>query len=111
MMPPAPQQQQGNHLDRGRQQGVGGGQGQQPLARRAAGADFSVLDRHAFGIDYAHTLAHWHRDFEAAWPQISAQGFDERFRRLWRFYLAYCEAGFRSGATDVYHFLLEKPRA
>jgi cyclopropane-fatty-acyl-phospholipid synthase len=76
--------------------------------RRAAGADFSVLDRHAFGIDYARTLAHWHRDFEAAWPQISAQGFDERFRRLWRFYLAYCEAGFRSGATDVYHFLLEK---
>ena len=79
--------------------------------RRAAGADFSVLDRHAFGIDYARTLAHWHRDFEAAWPQIAAQGFDERFRRLWRFYLAYCEAGFRSGATDVYHFLLQKPRA
>jgi cyclopropane-fatty-acyl-phospholipid synthase len=50
-------------------------------------------------------------DFEAAWPEIAAQGFDERFRRLWRFYLAYCEAGFRSGATDVYHFLLEKPRA
>jgi cyclopropane-fatty-acyl-phospholipid synthase len=79
--------------------------------RRAAGADFSVLDRHAFGIDYARTLAHWHRDFEAAWPKIATQGFDERFRRLWRFYLAYCEAGFRSGATDVHHFLLQKPRA
>ena len=70
-----------------------------------------MLDRHAFGMDYARTLAHWHSDFEAAWPQIAAQGFDERFRRLWRFYLAYCEAGFRAGATDVYHFLLEKPRA
>jgi cyclopropane-fatty-acyl-phospholipid synthase len=69
-----------------------------------------VLDRHAFGIDYARTLAQWHRDFEGTWPQIAAQGFDERFRRLWRFYLAYCEAGFRAGATDVYHFLLEKPR-
>jgi cyclopropane-fatty-acyl-phospholipid synthase len=79
--------------------------------RRAASADFSVLDRHAFGIDYARTLAQWHRDFEGTWPQIAAQGFDERFRRLWRFYLAYCEAGFRAGATDVYHFLLEKPRA
>ncbi|MBN8475394.1 cyclopropane-fatty-acyl-phospholipid synthase family protein [Sulfuritalea sp.] len=79
--------------------------------RRAASADFSVLDRHAFGIDYTRTLAHWHGDFEAAWPQIAVQGFDERFRRLWRFYLAYCEAGFRSGAIDVYHFLLEKPRA
>jgi cyclopropane-fatty-acyl-phospholipid synthase len=81
------------------------------FARRAAGAGLSVLDRHAFGSDYALTLAHWHREFEAAWPQIAAQGFDDRFRRLWRFYLAYCEAGFRSGATDVYQFILEKPRA
>ena len=78
--------------------------------RRAASADFSVLDRHAFGMDYARTLAHWQGNFEAAWPEIAAQGFDARFRRLWRFYLAYCEAGFRSGATDVYQFLLEKPR-
>jgi cyclopropane-fatty-acyl-phospholipid synthase len=81
------------------------------FARRATGADFSVIDRHAFGADYARTLAHWHRSFDTAWPEIAAQGFDERFRRLWRFYLAYCEAGFRSGATDVYQFLLEKPRA
>ena len=82
----------------------------QVFERRAASAGFSVLDRHAFGIDYARTLAQWHRRFDAAWPEIAAQGFDERFRRLWRFYLAYCEAGFRSGATDVYQFLLEKPR-
>ena len=79
--------------------------------RRAAGADFQVLERHAFGLDYARTLAQWHRSFDAAWPEIEAQGFDTRFRRLWQFYLAYCEAGFRAGATDVYHFLLEKPRA
>ncbi len=78
--------------------------------RRAASADFRVVDRHAFGVDYARTLAHWHRNFEASWPEIAAQGFDQRFRRLWRFYLAYCEAGFRAGATDVYQFLLEKPR-
>ena len=77
--------------------------------RRAASADFCVANRHAFGLDYARTLAQWHRNFDAAWPEIAAQGFDERFRRLWRFYLAYCEAGFRSGATDVYHFLLQKP--
>jgi cyclopropane-fatty-acyl-phospholipid synthase len=75
--------------------------------RRAASADFQVRERFAFGDDYARTLAHWHRNFDAAWPEIAAQGFDERFRRLWRFYLAYCEAGFRTGATDVYHFLLE----
>ena len=79
--------------------------------RRAASADFQVLDRFAFGMDYARTLQHWHQGFEAKWPEIAAQGFDERFRRLWRFYLAYCEAGFRSGATDVYHYLLEKPQS
>ena len=79
------------------------------FARRAAAVDFRVADRHAFGIDYAETLALWHQRFELAWPDIARQGFDERFRRLWRFYLAYCEAGFRSGATDVYHFLLEGP--
>jgi cyclopropane-fatty-acyl-phospholipid synthase len=79
--------------------------------RRAASADFQVRERFAFGDDYARTLAHWHRNFDAAWPEIAAQGFDERFRRLWRFYLAYCEAGFRAGATDVYHFLLEKDPA
>ena len=77
---------------------------------RAASADFLVTERFAFGPDYAKTLALWHQRFEAAWPQISAQGFDERFHRLWRFYLAYCEAGFRAGATDVYHYLLEKRR-
>jgi cyclopropane-fatty-acyl-phospholipid synthase len=81
------------------------------FARRAAGAGFQVTDRLGFGGDYARTLAHWHRNFDAAWSEIAAQGFDQRFRRLWRFYLAYCEAGFRSGATDVYQFLLEKPRA
>ena len=47
------------------------------------------LDRHAFGIDYARTLAQWHRRFDAAWPEIAAQGFDERFRRRWCYYLSY----------------------
>ena len=78
------------------------------FARLAGTADLQVRERFAFAADYARTLAQWQRNFEAAWPKIAAQGFDERFRRLWRFYLAYCEAGFRSGATDVYHFLLER---
>ena len=80
----------------------------QVFERRAASADFSVLDRHAFGMDYARTLAHWHSDFEAAWPQIAAQGFDERFRRLWRFYLAYCEAAFTTGDIELMQFTLQK---
>ena len=76
--------------------------------RLAANAKFQISDRIAFGEAYAQTLAHWHQGFEAAWPEIARQGYDERFHRLWRFYLAYCEAGFRSGATDVYQFLLEQ---
>ncbi len=62
-----------------------------------------------FGQDYAHTLAEWGRRFESAWDEISKLGFDDRFRRLWRFYLSYCEAGFRSGRTDVVQLGLSKP--
>ncbi len=55
----------------------------------------------AFGLDYAKTLAVWNNRFQAAWPEILPLGFDERFKRLWDYYLAYCEAGFRTGWTDV----------
>jgi cyclopropane-fatty-acyl-phospholipid synthase len=54
-----------------------------------------------FGQDYAVTLAQWGAQFQAAWDEIKPLGFDERFRRLWQFYLSYCEAGFRSGRTNV----------
>lgn len=74
--------------------------------RRVASADFFIHDAYAFGLGYAETLAHWRRRFLAAWPNIKTLGFDERFRRLWLFYLAYCEAGFRSQATDVYQYVL-----
>lgn len=60
----------------------------------------------AFGLDYAETLRRWHRRFDGAAAQVMAQGFDERFMRTWRFYLAYCEAGFRAGATDVMQAVL-----
>jgi cyclopropane-fatty-acyl-phospholipid synthase len=61
-----------------------------------------------FGQDYADTLAEWSRRFAAAWPEIEPLGFDERFRRLWLFYLAYCEAGFRTARTDVVQLNLSK---
>ena len=54
-----------------------------------------------FGSDYATTLAVWNRQFQAAWPSIRALGFDERFKRMWEYYLAYCEGGFRAGTIDV----------
>jgi cyclopropane-fatty-acyl-phospholipid synthase len=54
-----------------------------------------------FGQDYADTLAAWAKLYNARLPEIRAQGFDARFDRLWRYYLAYCEAGFRTKRTDV----------
>jgi len=62
-----------------------------------------------FGQDYADTLKLWDERFQAAWGDIRRMGgFDERFRRLWRFYLAYCEAGFRSARTDVIQLALTR---
>ncbi|HVW52134.1 MAG TPA: cyclopropane-fatty-acyl-phospholipid synthase family protein [Trinickia sp.] len=61
----------------------------------------------AFGSDYARTLRGWRENFEANVNAVRAQGFDEVFIRTWRLYLAYCEAGFAEGRTDVMHFELE----
>ena len=62
-----------------------------------------------FGLDYAETLAEWRNRFRAAWPDLVPLGFDERFRRMWEYYLAYCEAGFRSGNIDVRQIVYSKP--
>jgi cyclopropane-fatty-acyl-phospholipid synthase len=77
-------------------------------AFRAAAARHGLVVRneYAFGEDYARTLAEWRQAFERNWPQIAALGFDETFRRLWRLYLCYCEAGFRAGNIDVVQFEL-----
>ena len=65
-----------------------------------AGLKWGTIER--FGQDYAETLRLWDERFQGAWDDIRrVSGFDERFRRLWRFYLAYCEAGFRAARTDV----------
>lgn len=62
-----------------------------------------------FGQSYARTLAMWHDRFEVAWPRIKPLGFDERFRKLWKLYLCYCEAGFSEGLIDVGIYKLRKP--
>jgi cyclopropane-fatty-acyl-phospholipid synthase len=72
----------------------------------AARAGFVVTDTFAFGRDYAETLRRWRTAFEAALPAVRGLGFDARFERLWVFYLAYCEAAFDSGDTDVVQFTL-----
>lgn len=71
-----------------------------------AGLTWGPISR--FGVCYADTLAEWARRFEAAWEEITHLGFDERFRKLWRFYLSYCEAGFRTERTDVVQLSLIK---
>ena len=81
------------------------------LAREAERAGLEGIGVRMFGDDYAETLQRWHLAFNAAWPQIRELGFDERFARIWRYYLAYCEAGFRSGRCDVGQFVYRKPVA
>jgi cyclopropane-fatty-acyl-phospholipid synthase len=54
-----------------------------------------------FGASYAATLAEWRVRFHRAWPEVEKIGFPDKFRRLWEYYLCYCEAGFRTGAIDV----------
>ena len=68
---------------------------------QAAAAGLAAELAEAFGASYAHTLAHWRARFEDSWPRIAALGFSENFRRLWRYYLCYCEAGFRCRQIDV----------
>lgn len=62
-----------------------------------------------FALDYAETLKRWDRNFMEAHDAIAELGFDAQFERLWRFYLNYCYAGFRSGRTDVIQATLSKP--
>jgi len=66
-----------------------------------------ISDR-AFGHDYAATLKEWRKTFNAKWPTIEPLGFDERFKRMWNYYLHYCEAGFMQGTIDVHQIAYEK---
>ncbi len=78
------------------------------LSRQYHAAGLVPIAERCFGADYARTLALWRARFEAAWPDLRGRGFDERFRRLWRYYLAYCETGFRTGSIDVRQVRLEQ---
>lgn len=69
--------------------------------RHAAAAGLDTTRSIDFGGDYARTLQRWQQAFTRAWPDIQGRGFDERFRRLWTYYLSYCEAGFRAGHISV----------
>lgn len=64
-------------------------------------AGLEMVGHRAFGPDYGRTLAEWRQRFWNAWEEIQPMGFDLRFKRLWEFYMYYCEAGFRSGHINV----------
>ena len=71
-------------------------------------AGFELVNADWFGLSYATTLERWREKFEHAHKDVNAQGFDERFMRMWRYYLSYCETGFRFERTDVGQLLLCK---
>ncbi len=76
------------------------------IYEQATRAGLEVTQHQRFGDSYAETLLEWRMRFERAWPAIAELGFDERFRRMWRYYLVYCEVGFRHRQTDVGLFQL-----
>ncbi len=76
--------------------------------QQANAAGLEVVDEYAFGHDYAETLRRWRDAFLAQRMQVLQTGFDERFVRIWEFYLAYCEAAFDEGNTDVVQYTLQK---
>ncbi len=75
---------------------------------QANAAGFDVVDEFAFGLDYAETLKRWREKFMAEKHKVLANGFDERFIRIWEFYLAYCEAAFAEKNIDVVQYTLQK---
>lgn len=72
-------------------------------------AGLSVTDQFAFGKDYALTLRHWLNRFEQRLNEVRALGFDQKFIRMWRFYLTCCIASFETGRTDVMQIELQHP--
>ena len=76
--------------------------------REAEAAGLTVEDEFAFGADYAETLKRWREQFLAARTQVLQLGFDERFIRIWEFYLAYCEAAFAKANIDIVQYTLRK---
>jgi cyclopropane-fatty-acyl-phospholipid synthase len=73
----------------------------------AQAAGLAPSDLKFYAKDYADTLAHWHRNVLAVREQI-VQQFDQRFLRMWRYYLSYCECGFLTGSIDLMHISLKK---
>lgn len=81
------------------------------LRAKTRASDLALVHLEDFGLSYARTLQAWRQRFLAHLPEVRDQGFDSRFCRLWEFYLAYCEGGFRERSIGVSHLLLTHPGA
>jgi cyclopropane-fatty-acyl-phospholipid synthase len=79
------------------------------LGAKSRVGDLALIDAFDFGMSYARTLATWRQRFHAQLPAVRALGFGEQFVRLWDYYLAYCEGGFRERSVGVAHLLFRKP--
>ena len=81
------------------------------VGAKARSSDLGLVHLEDFGQSYALTLQAWRRRFMARLHDVRRQGYDERFIRMWEFYLAYCEGAFREGSIGVSQLLMAKPRS
>lgn len=81
----------------------------QIIERETIKAGLVPASQEFFGRDYARTLEQWNARFQEAWPEISKMGHNERFKRTWEYYLAYCQVGFEIGALDVGLYKILRP--
>ncbi|MFM2391151.1 MAG: hypothetical protein RLZZ437_2706 [Pseudomonadota bacterium] len=79
------------------------------LRREIVKAGLKVKGSIEFGQSYSQTLRRWHDDFNARWPEVAKMGFDDRFRRMWNFYLTSCAGTFRGGNCDVTQITVTRP--
>jgi cyclopropane-fatty-acyl-phospholipid synthase len=76
------------------------------LEKPVAEAGLQLVAANGYASHYARTLDHWRKRFNHSWPRLANAQFDQRFKRMWDLYLAYCEGGFRAGLIDVKQMLL-----
>jgi cyclopropane-fatty-acyl-phospholipid synthase len=79
------------------------------LREQVGRAGLEVAGSIEFGESYSQTLRRWHETFDDRWDEVAKLGFDDRFRRMWDFYLCSCAAAFRFGVTDVTQITVRKP--
>ena len=82
---------------------------EQAMDDYAKAAGLELVHRERFGQCYARTLKEWRSRFLDAWPRLEGMGFDQRFYRMWLYYLTYCEIGFEQETTTVGIYVFQKP--